>query len=161
MNEILPLHCWHSVDSKGRISLYRETCFLTVHMTINTLNLESYILMGLISFNKKMQSTLWKVVNHMLWPSQSRYRKTSSLDKGDKHLCNDLQWTNNNASSIFMPLRQLSLGALCFQVVHPNVQPIFVNTISQEHLEEMYSECGKDVYIDDFTTFWSTVTVTS
>ena len=28
-------HRWHSVASKGRISLYRETCFLTVHITLN------------------------------------------------------------------------------------------------------------------------------
>ena len=33
-------HRWHSVASKGRISLYRETCFLTVHITLNT---ESWI----------------------------------------------------------------------------------------------------------------------
>ena len=31
------LHCCHSVDSKGRILSYRETCFLTVHLTINKL----------------------------------------------------------------------------------------------------------------------------
>ena len=32
-----------SVDNKGRISLYRGICFLSVHMTINTLNLESSV----------------------------------------------------------------------------------------------------------------------
>lgn len=34
------LYGWHSVDSKEGISLYKETCFLTVHMTLETLILE-------------------------------------------------------------------------------------------------------------------------
>lgn len=36
-------HCWHSVDSKRLISLYGETYFFIVHLTINTFNLESWI----------------------------------------------------------------------------------------------------------------------
>ena len=51
------------MDNKGIISLYREICFLTVHMTINTMNPES-IKKARVCFNLLLKQ-LWLSFQHL------------------------------------------------------------------------------------------------